>query len=87
MALRRARGAILRIVRRRRLAIAVGVALALPAAGLEFSGGSNLWWLDGLSLLGAATGAALIWMGITGPRPDWVDSTINAETAEHAEKH
>jgi len=73
MALRRARGALLRIVRRRRLAIAAGVALALPAAWLEFSGGSNLWWLDGLTLLCGATGVALIWTGLTGLRPDWVE--------------
>jgi hypothetical protein len=73
MALRRARGMILRVVRRRPLAIAVGAALAAPAAWLEFRG-SGAWWLDGLGLLLGATGAALIWTGLTGPRPDWVDS-------------
>lgn len=72
MALRRARGTILRIVRRRPLAIAVGAALAGPAAWLEFRG-SGTWWLDGISLLLGATGAALIWTGLTGPQPDWVD--------------
>ena len=73
MALRRARGKILRIVRRRPLAIAVGAALAGPAAWLELRG-SGAWWLDGLGLLLGATGAALIWTGLTGPRPDWMDS-------------
>jgi hypothetical protein len=86
MPLRRARGALLRIVRRRPSALAIGVALALPAGWIEWSGGSGRWWLDGLSLLCGATGAALIWAAIAGPRPDWVESTINTETAEHAEK-
>ena len=74
MALRRARGMILRIVRRRPLAIAVGAALAGPAAWLEFSGGSGAWWVDGLSLIVGATGIALLWTGLTGTRPDWVDT-------------
>jgi hypothetical protein len=73
MALRRARGAILRIVRRRPLALAVGAALAAPAAWLQLRGGSGMWWLDGLGLLLGATGAALLWTGLTGPRPDWVE--------------
>jgi len=73
MALRRVRGVLLRLVRRRPIAIAVGVTLAAPAAWLEFSGRSGAWWLDGLGLLLAATGAALIWTGLTGPRPDWID--------------
>jgi hypothetical protein len=55
------------------LAIAAGAALAGPAAWLEVRGGSGLWWLDGLGLLLGATGAALIWTGLTGPRPDWID--------------
>jgi len=73
MALRRARGALLRIVRRRPLAIAAGVALAGPAAWLEFRG-AGAWWLDGFALLLGATGVALIWTGLTGPRPDWMDT-------------
>ena len=73
MAVRRARGVILRVVRRRPLAIAAGVALAAPSAWLEFSGRYGAWWVDGLSLVLGATGAALIWTGITGARPDWVD--------------
>jgi hypothetical protein len=72
MVLRRARGVLLRIVRRRPLAIVVGVALAGPAAWFEVRGGSGTWWLDGLGLVVGATGVALIWTGLTGPRPDWV---------------
>ena len=56
MAVRRARGVFLRLVRRRPLAIAVGVALAAPAAWLEFSGGSGAWWLDGLGLVAWSDG-------------------------------
>ena len=63
---------ILRVVRRRPLAIAVGAALAGPAAWLEFTG-SGAGWVDGVGLLLGATGAALIWAGLTGPRPDWMD--------------
>ncbi len=75
MALQRARGIILRIVRRRPLAIAVGAALAGPAAWLEFSGRSGTWWLDGLGLVVGATGVALLWTGLTGARPDWIDTS------------
>ena len=75
MAVRRVRGVLLRLVRRRGLAIAVGVTLAAPAAWLEFNGGSSAWWLDGLGLVLGATGVALIWAGLTGPRPDWIDES------------
>jgi hypothetical protein len=73
MALRRARGAILRIVRRRPWAVAIGTMLAAPAAWVEFSGGLGAWWVDGLSLIAGATGVALLWTGLMGPRPDWVE--------------
>jgi hypothetical protein len=73
MALRRARGFLLRLVRRRPLAIAVGVALAAPAAWVELSGRSNAWWMEGLALVVGATGLAILWTGITGVSPDWVD--------------
>ena len=61
MTVRRARGAILRLVRRRPLAVTVGAALVAPAAWLEFSGRSGAWWLDGLGLvvLGHGSGAGL----------------------------
>ena len=72
--IRRARGALLRLVRRRSIAIVVGVAVAGPAAWLEFSGRYDAWWVDGLSLILCATGLGLIWSGVTGITPDWIDS-------------
>jgi hypothetical protein len=73
MALRRARGSILRLVRRRPLAIAVGLALALPAGWIEFSGRTSAWWMEGLALVVGATGLAIFWTGLTGASPDWID--------------
>ncbi|MGH9144700.1 MAG: hypothetical protein ACRD2I_26465 [Vicinamibacterales bacterium] len=73
MALRRVRGIVLRLVRRRSLAIMVGLALALPAAWLEFRGRYGAWWVEGLSLVVGATGLAVLWTGLTGVSPDWVD--------------
>ena len=70
--LKRARGTLLRLIRRRALAVAMGVALAMPAAWLEFSG-SDRWWIDGAALVLGATGIALIWTGLSGARPDWID--------------
>ena len=69
---RRVRGAVLRLVRRRALSVALGLALAVPAAWVQVSG-RGAWWVEGLSLVAGATGLALIWTGIAGPRPDWVD--------------
>jgi hypothetical protein len=71
--LRRARGAVLRLVRRRTWSIAVGLLLVLPAAWLQFRGRFDAWWIDGASLVLVATGMALVWSGLTGPRPDWMD--------------
>jgi hypothetical protein len=73
MLLRRLRGVILRVVRRRALSTASGVALAGPAAWIEFSGRYDAWWLEGLALVIGATGLALLWAGITGAAPDWID--------------
>ena len=73
MSLRRFRGAILRLVRRRALAIAVGLALLLPAAWIELSGRFGAWWIEGLALVIGASGAAILWTGLTGAAPDWVD--------------
>ena len=73
MPMRRGRGFLLRLARRRALAVAVGLALAAPAAWLELGGRSDAWWVDGLSLVLGATGVALIWTGLTGARPDWID--------------
>jgi ABC-type uncharacterized transport system permease subunit len=73
MLFRRARGALLRLVRRRLVAVLVGVAVAGPAAWLELSGRYDAWWIDGVSLILAATGLALIWTGVFGSTPDWFD--------------
>ena len=71
--LRRARGLILRLVRRRALAIAIGIALVAPAAWLEWGRRSDAWWMGGLSLILGASGAALIWTGVAGNVPDWIE--------------
>jgi hypothetical protein len=71
--LRRSRGALLRLVRQRRLAILLGLAMIGPSAYIQFSGRFDLWWLQGVSLVVGATGLALFWTGLTGVSPDWVD--------------
>jgi hypothetical protein len=70
---RRVRGAVLRLVRRRTLSVVLGFALAAPAAWVQLSGRLGIWWLEGLSLVAGATGLALIWTGIAGLGPDWID--------------
>jgi hypothetical protein len=72
MIMRRARGALLRLVRRRALALGLGTALLVPALWLELRG-HEAWWVDGLSLVVGATGAAFLWTGLVGVRPDWID--------------
>jgi hypothetical protein len=71
--LRRVRGIVLRLVRRRGLAVTLGLALAVPAAWIEFFGRGSAWWLEGVTLVVGATGVALLWTGLTGVRPDWID--------------
>ena len=73
MSLRRVRGTFLRLARRRRFACAVGTVLLLAAVWLEWGGGQGAWWVDGTSLILGATGAAFLWTGIVGVRPDYVD--------------
>jgi hypothetical protein len=51
----------------------LGFALAAPAAWVQFSGRFGVWWVEGLSLVAGATGLALIWTGIAGLGPDWID--------------
>jgi hypothetical protein len=70
---RRLRGALLRLARRRALSITLGLVMAVPAAWVEFSGRSSSWWIDGAALVIGATGLALLWTGLTGPSPDWVE--------------
>jgi hypothetical protein len=64
---------LLRLVRRRALAIAIGLVLAVPAAWVEFSGRYDAWWIQGTALVLGASGLAILWTGLTGPSPDWVD--------------
>jgi len=73
MVLGRARGFVLRFVRRRALAAAVGLALIAPAAWFEFFAKVDAWWIDGVALVAGATGLALLWTAIVGVAPDWVD--------------
>jgi hypothetical protein len=73
MKARRFRGALLRLVRRRRLVAIVGLMLVVPAAYVEFFGRDVVWWVEGLSLIALATGCALLWTGATGVKPDWID--------------
>jgi hypothetical protein len=68
---RRARGVLLRLVRRRALAVAVGAALLAPAAWIELASRYEAWWSDGLAIVLGATGAAFIWTGMFGVKPDW----------------
>ena len=73
MVMRRVRGALLRLVRRRVLVAMVGLACVVPAAWLELGSHQGAWWVDPLSLIVGATGAALLWTGLVGLRPDYID--------------
>ena len=73
LSLRRARGAALRLVRRRTSSIVVGLLLVVPAAWLQFGGRFEAQWMEGASLVLGATGLAFLWAGLTGPKPDWID--------------
>ena len=55
------------------MAAAVGVALVVPAAWVEFSGRADAWWTEGLALVVGATGLALLWTGLVGVAPDWTE--------------
>jgi hypothetical protein len=70
---RRVRGALLRLVRRRGVSITIGLALVAPSAWIEFSGHYSSWWIEGGALVTGATGLALLWTGLTGLSPDWVE--------------
>jgi hypothetical protein len=63
---------IFRLIRRRTTAVIVGAAFVVPAAWVQVRGAGG-WWADGLSLVLGATGVALLWTGLFGLRPDWVE--------------
>jgi len=70
----RARGTLLRTVRRRSLSVAIGAALVVPAVWVEVVSPGVPWWVEGVSVVLGGTGAALIWAGLRGPQSDWIDS-------------
>jgi hypothetical protein len=71
--IQRARGVVLRLARHRARSIVIGLVLAVPAVWVELTGTYAAWWVEGLSLMAGATGLALIWIGLTGVGPDWID--------------
>ncbi len=71
--LRRTRGTLLRVVRRRMLSVSVGLALAVPSAWIQWGWTDAPWWMQGVSLIVGATGLAFTWTGLTGASPDWVE--------------
>jgi hypothetical protein len=64
---------LLRLARRRAPAMLIGAALAAPAAWIEFGSRYEAWWTDGLAIVLGATGAAFIWTGLFGLKPDWTE--------------
>lgn len=72
---KRFRGRLLRLVLKRPVAVGLGLVLLAPAAWLLVE---DYAWenatTDGLGLILGATGAALLFAGVGGRRPDWVDS-------------
>jgi hypothetical protein len=71
---RRLRGLLLRVVLNRPVAMALGIAMALPGVLLlvqDFAWESGV--TDGLALLALATGIAIAWSGLTGRQPDWTE--------------
>ncbi len=72
--LRRARGTLLRLVLQRRVAVAIGLVLLVPAVMIWMKDYQwESWLTDGGALIAGATGAALVLAGMSGRRGDWVD--------------
>jgi hypothetical protein len=71
---KRARGWLLRLVLKRPVAIALGLALVTPSVWLLLQ---DLPWetpvTDGFGLVIGATGVAFLLAGIGGRRPDWIE--------------
>ncbi len=53
--------------------MALGAVLVVPSAWVEFGGRGASWWVEGAALIAGATGLALLWTGLTGLGPDWVE--------------
>jgi hypothetical protein len=71
---KRLRGWFLRLALNRALSVVLGLLLLTPAVWLFV--GDYRWETpvtDGLQLVLGATGAALLFAGIGGRRPDWID--------------
>jgi polyferredoxin len=71
---RRLRGWLIRLVLNRTASVLLGLALLAPAVWLW--SGNHPWEspvTDGLGLVLGATGAALLFAGIGGRRPDWIE--------------
>jgi hypothetical protein len=74
--MKRFRGWLLRLVRHRARAGAVGLALVGPAAWVEFFariGEQWAWLANGIALVAGATGLALLWTALVGVAPDWTE--------------
>jgi hypothetical protein len=72
--IKRLRGWLLRLVLNRGVSIALGLLLLIPALWMFF--GEFAWetpLTDGLELILGATGAAFLFAGIGGRRPDWIE--------------
>ena len=71
---KRARGWLLRLVVKRPVAIALGLAFVTPSVWLLLQ---DLPWespvTDGVGLVIGATGVAFLLAGIGGRRPDWIE--------------
>ena len=70
----RLRGHLLRATLRRRTAFFAGIVIASPAVWLmSIEAPWESWITDGLTLVSAATGIALIHTALTGRRADWTE--------------
>tara|TARA_B100001123_G_scaffold450362_1_gene620659 strand:+ start:1096 stop:1323 length:228 start_codon:yes stop_codon:yes gene_type:complete len=72
--IRRLRGVLLRFTQRRLLATMSGIVIAAPGIILLFF--DYIWETgvtDGLALIVLATGLSLVFIGLMGRQPDWVD--------------
>jgi hypothetical protein len=55
------------------LSIILGLLFIGLAAWIQFRGRFDAWWVEGVSLVAGATGVALVWNGLTGTKPDWIE--------------